>query len=307
MRANVLPANMGINQDVRWSSNGPSVATIDEETGVIHAIKPGSITIIATSVLDSTVRGTFQLTVVAAPKYNLTIYHRYDEGYIVRFPNTENLIQSYQNVVSSILLDNFSLQVTHSIEPYRSIADRCRNPLTIPDLIKPCSNLFFKCILTIDEVRDEMWNLYSKNIGINETAMAWTGHLLDGNPLSTSYSGKRVVVMTIAATTSQPEHNNFHHTTVRRELIYELLHEISHQLGAKDHYCHVMDLNKPVCNISDCWNCIHRQPENPNDCVMVFDIIVPNIEALYASGSQLFCTRCSGPDGTITNHLKNNH
>ena len=67
MTATVLPADA--DQTVLWTSSDISTATVDE-FGTVIGLKPGIVTITATSAVDSNVKGTYELT-IEPPLLNL--------------------------------------------------------------------------------------------------------------------------------------------------------------------------------------------------------------------------------------------
>ena len=67
MTATVLPADA--DQTVSWTSSDISTATVDE-FGTVIGLKPGIVTITATSAVDSNVKGTYELT-IEPPLLNL--------------------------------------------------------------------------------------------------------------------------------------------------------------------------------------------------------------------------------------------
>ncbi|MFA6890016.1 MAG: Ig-like domain-containing protein, partial [Bacilli bacterium] len=63
--AAVLPA--GSNQGITWSTSDVTIATIDETTGVLTAVKAGSVKVIATSTKTNTITGEFNVMVYGEP------------------------------------------------------------------------------------------------------------------------------------------------------------------------------------------------------------------------------------------------
>lgn len=73
----------------------------------------------------------------------------------------------------------------------------------------------------------------------------WTGHILPGNPPSSSYSDFSVIITPNQTTNSN--YVNKSDAEVRMESLYTLMHELSHQLGAPDHYCYGVSEGDSVC------------------------------------------------------------
>jgi len=237
----------------------------------------------------------------------LTVYHRFDEGFSSRFgsrQNAERTIRDYQNVVTAMLLDIFNLNVItmNPVERYTSIADRCKKDMIIPGkafsdyLNEPCPHPW-GCDSLI-EIRDDLIrNLEDDGFDdvdeFYELRITWPGHILVdefGDPGRSWWWGYpySVVVMSFNTGTNRNEHINI------------LLHEIAHHIGARDHYCEIIDLELPVCNTSDCWRCEQKKNENPKNCIMAWNF--NNIETM--DWHALFCIRCVGRNGTVSQHLR---
>ncbi len=104
---NVMP-NDATNKDVLWSSSDESVATVDQ-TGKVTAVKDGKVSIFATSVDGSDIKGESVITVlVPAPKMYILGYGRYGadamkylvwrDGKITQLPeNCESVSSFYSN------------------------------------------------------------------------------------------------------------------------------------------------------------------------------------------------------------------
>lgn len=90
--------------------------------------------------------------------------------------------------------------------------------------------------------------------------------------------------------------------------INTLLHEISHQLGAVDHYCY--DITSSDCDnpTNDCYRCDHGLTSPPT-CIM--SARFADIENIVLSGNSsiLYCDQCKSSTHTygIPAHLKKHH
>jgi len=296
---------------VVWRTDSAYVADIDPKTGKITANNVGGTAIHARSVVDDSLIAWFFVSVVK-PQYNLTVYHHYDEGYAVRFPNAVSNINSYQDVVSAILLDVFDLEVTSYVNAtsYRSVADDCKIIVTPLNILNFCTHVHTlnPCNLSLNSMRDNFVGQHN-NGDDTISLFAWTGHVItdnDGNinAGSPSYAphhgfpGFHIVVMSIKYVTNS-SYVTLGDILVQREYIYTLLHETSHQIGANDHYCRN---NGSPCSNSHCFPC--KGLERPV-CIMSRRFM--NIEAEVEAGNTLFCTVCAGNGGTITTHLASHH
>lgn len=126
--------------------------------------------------------------------------------------------------------------------------------------------------------------------------MLWTGHVLDGNPRSNSQVSNYSIVMTLSEVTNSSTHENLGSYKVKMESRFNLIHELSHQLGAR--IIIAMGMNKcNDCANKNCTKC--TQDKEPPKCIMTYryDLAKENINTLY----------CSSCLATIKAHLKNHH
>ena len=109
--------------------------------------------------------------------------------------------------------------------------------------------------------------------------------------------------MTIGMVTNI-KNENLSENVIRYERIYTLLHELSHQLGAPDHYCY--DESSENCNnpSNDCWRCDRGLTEEP---VCLMSKRMDDLEQRLYSGNleDVYCEQCrsSTNDKGILNHL----
>ena len=83
-----------------------------------------------------------------------------------------------------------------------------------------------------------------------------------------------------------------------KESIFTLMHELSHQLGAPDHYCYGPSTTSEGCANPNCDTCyMGRDAERP--CMMTYryDIEATDEDVLY----------CSSCLQTIATHLTDHH
>ena len=77
---------------------------------------------------------------------------------------------------------------------------------------------------------------------------------------------------------------NSNDAEVRKESIFTLMHELSHQLGAPDHYCYGPSTTSEGCANPNCDTCyMGRDAERP--CMMTYryDIEATDEDVLYCS------------------------
>ena len=237
-------------------------------------------------------------------RYTYSVMHYYDKGHEARFGTSEADIKSYQNVVSEILLQQFGVATLYSVYDYVSCADTCTGtPVTLSDTTSDCSHLVNE--KTRLAIRTDL--VLQFGAGMNRlTRVAWTGHVLEDRA-SNSDSLTHTVVMTIGDVIDALG-NNLSEAQVKSRYTYILLHELSHQLGAPDHYCY--DTSARNCNnpTNDCHRCDHNGAPAP-DCVMSdwdntleSNIMQGNYEGLY-------CPQCKSSvhEKGILTHLEDHH
>ena len=248
--------------------------------------------------------------------YYMIINNYFDAGYDIRFPGAASRIDSYQMATSSILFDLFDLSVIYNVTPYTSCTDDCKvlqfGSVSLANSINSCphsANHWNR-----NNVRDNLRNQFG-NGTTTLTRIAWTGHLMEGNVTSASNSTYSTIVMTIANFTyGPPSYITAYASWVFDQSIGESLHEISHQLGAKDHYCYGTPsiyggANGPSNKCSnpsrDCWWCDHNGLNGaPPDCLMTSSHI--DDIATLPDKSVIYGTDC-GCVNNIKAHLANHH
>ena len=221
------------------------------------------------------------------------------------------MIQVYQNICSKILLELFGVGTSVSVYNYNSIADECNeNSVTLADTKLPCDHtgLSHK---TTSRIRSDLVNEFGAG---NDTLsrVAWTGHALDGVPRSDSNSTNHTVVITPAMVidynqeTGEGTLDNDPNKDLIREFSFTLTHELSHQLGAHDHYCRSGYSNKDELNDSEAGKCnnsycdvCYSDRYKPRSCIMSYryDLRTVDLETLY-------CGECLS---LIRSHLDGHH
>jgi hypothetical protein len=257
---------------------------------------------------------------ISDSKYTYSVTHYYDQGYICRFATEDTTafesIKHYQDTVSEILFDLFALKVEASYYTRAaSAADTCKTlPLEFESLDDFCNH------------PDDHLSRYSNVAGIENgapttTKIVWTGHILyhvktdeDGDHIIISSSGSYASLYKIIITPSQSviwcDANgndlvdegdyceNKPQNVIEYQSVFSLLHEISHQLGAVDHYC-----QKPAgalsCGDENCFDCNDDLVEKKK-CLMYkrFDITQEE------NNEEIYCEHCIE---RITSHLNDHH
>lgn len=135
------------------------------------------------------------------PRYDIT--HYVDQGYRCRIPNTTTEVRGHQDIVSNLFKSIFGVNITSSVYLYTSLADTCKGTVTQ-------SNLAAECILngaavTTNDLHTKLKGKISANAD-SLSLILWTGHILDGNPPSSSIFDNRTVVITPMAITYDNEY-----------------------------------------------------------------------------------------------------
>ena len=227
--------------------------------------------------------------------YTLTMEHYLDSGYRVRFDNAIDRVSIYESVVSDVLYNLYNLKVYSNIQAYQSAADSCKlktyEYITSDHLAIPCTHA--PTHLTTSALRRTL--VSDKSAGSSTLSRyLWTGHILADNQRSNSASDSHTVVMT-SAMVIDDSYENLSATDVRKESIFTLLHETSHQLGAPDHYCYGTN-GDSQCSNDDCSTC---NGQILPACIMStrYNVEITNI-------NQLYCDTCIA---TIKAHLETHH
>lgn len=228
-------------------------------------------------------------------KYNIT--HYLDQGYRARFSSAASAVNGHQAVVTKIFKNLFGLTVTSNVVSFTSFADDCRiassGGVTANNLANTCSHS--PTHLTNTALRNDLVSIYGAGTNTYSRVL-WTGHILNGNPPSDSNSANHTVIITPKMVTSGSSYTNVSSANVNKESRFTLLHELSHQLGAPDHYCYANGENGGHCSNPNCCSC-NGKPIPV--CVMQSrkDIETTDIDSLY----------CSACKTTINTHIGAHH
>lgn len=226
-----------------------------------------------------------------------TVNHYLDQGYRTRFSSAATAVAGHQAVVSDILDELFGLTVVSNVYSFTSYADDCRisadGGVTASNLANPCNHSTDH--LTTAKLRSDLVSYYGAG---NETMtrVLWTGHILTGDPSSNSVTSNHSVIMTSREVTDH-ENNyvNESATKVNIESRFDLLHELSHQLGAPDHYCY-NDKGTAHCSNENCRKC--------NGLSQLVCVMTSRKDIEGISTASLYCNLCKN---TVQNHVDAHH
>lgn len=252
-------------------------------------------------------------------EYSFTLHHYYDYGYEERFSDADETasqkIQSYHNAVAERLLQIFGVIVYSECEnsPFESRADHCK-----------------KLMHGEDDYLDYIWfdedcahgsgsepNIHLTRTAINSekfpnsnilTPVIWTGYILPTvNHRASVTFNKRSIVMTPYNMTDFDEvtskYVNESSDNVKKDSIYELLHEVCHTLGTYDHYCYynykLYDPSNTPCTNEHCVICVNHIEEKY--CIMFAN---PSEVIDQTADDDLLCQDCIQ---IIREHLADHH
>ena len=244
-------------------------------------------------------------------QYTHTIDNRFDSGYRVHYGNetagmSSNNINAFTNSVATRYLELFNLNITrNNATEFRSLVDACKGITTTANLNNRCTAHGNFCT-----VRQNVATHYSNAIAAGScrrTRVLWSAHgswdTAGGNPDNRSCSwGPNDTPAFVVMITRQDN------TTDRvRNSQSVLMHEMNHQLGARDHYHELADptnprscKNRAICSYCDQPNARHAA------CIM-------NNSARAITNAVIICGAASS-NGTVTgcwneiiSHLRSNH
>lgn len=232
-------------------------------------------------------------------QYHVAIRHYFDFGYVDRFFNVSSDIEDYQEVCSAILSELFNVKVSYSTKLFESSADLC-----VYDYNSIASCATHK---THECLRNDIIFQYGE--GNTTTArVIWTGHKLESG-IPNFNDDNYTIVMTIDNVV-YPNYTNRSEYEIFIKRIRTLLHELSHHLGAVDHYCYE-DPRGNCSNPGDnCYYCDLGKTEEPT-CVMSSEEFVTDLEYIlnYGDLNDIYCVECmsSTHENGIVKHLNDYH
>ena len=286
-----------INQSITWSTINPSVVTVDSATGAVTGVTKGqSATIIAKHIHNGvTYSKNYTVHVIDENVPVYKIVHFYDTGYNIREGNAMEAVQTYHNAVATTFDSIFGIKVFATFNAYTSMCDDCKlnqyEAIANTSLDSPCSHSPF-CLNTYN-IRVKL--LSDVGTGNDTTSIVlWTGHSMTdpSNDRSNSDSVSHSVVITPYGVSQWDDSAEKY-----QEQTYTLLHELSHQLDAPDHYCYGRG-ESGLCSNTSCDMC-YLGYSDARACVMGHRYDISTL-----SDEEMYCNDCYI---TITNHLANHH
>jgi hypothetical protein len=294
-------------QPISWSTLDPTVVSVNAQTGAVTGLTAGeTATIVAKHIHLGTAyekQYTVQVQKRDAPVY--VIKHYYDVGFKSREGNGITKIGQYHEAVAARFESIFDVEMYYTIEPIVSICDDCKwdqfGVISDKFLDSPCTHS--KYCTTTEQLREDLLAQTGMGDGITSIVL-WTGHRMQDNENDRSNSRidtKSVVITRLHTTEWNVLSNSYLEKTPEEKYIEEtftLLHELSHQLEAPDHYCYGKDDTTGVCNNKTCDVCCFDF-DYPRACVMSYRYDLSTL-----SDNQMYCEEC---ETIIRDHLADHH
>ena len=284
-------------QSITWSTLNNSVVSVNSSTGAVTGLSAGkTATITATHTYNGVnYQKSYTIYVSKADEYIFQVVNYYDSGYNLREGNAASAIKSYHDTVSSRFNSIFGINLVESIESYNSSCDNCKiqcyGGVSTINLDSPC-NHSSQCLGT-EQLRNDL--LSKKGAGnATKTVISWSGHRMTNyeDDRSNSVSLTHSVIMTTYGI------NDWSDTDDKAvDRTYTLMHELSHQLAAPDHYCYGPG-STGRCSNKSCDEC-YLGYTTTRDCLMGHRCDISTI-----SDNELYCDDCVN---AIKSHLKDHH
>ena len=252
--------------------------------------------------------------ITAKHKYQLELKNWFDSGYSVGHSESsttsKNKINSYSQAVSNRYLQLFDLDVTYSTSPFQSSLDTCKGTVTGSNLLSNCTHSTQRHDFSLNKSGENYSTIYSNFTsfvqGSNvKTQAYWTQHrtywdsdMSDGG-INRSFSTSNYHIFLL------------NHFSSDRDLNSKgvLMHELNHQIGAKDHYHEEMEAGdiktckravanngNGICSCQDC-NDENGTQFRPGSCIM-------NNSYQSINNSNILCDACKSD---ILAHLNSHH
>ena len=247
-------------------------------------------------------------------KYQFEINNWFDSGYSVgnseSSTTSKNKINNYLQAVSNRYLQLFDLEVTYNTQSFQSSLDSCKGTVTSSNLLSDCIHSTLRHDFALNKSGENYSTIYSNFTsfvqGSNvKTQAYWTQHrtyrnsdMSSGSTNRSFSSGNYVFLL-----------NRF--SSNNRDLYSKgvLMHELNHQIGAKDHYHEEMvsgvvtsckrsvaNGGNGICSNLQC-NTKNGTQYRPDSCIM-------NNSYQDISNSNILCDACKND---ILAHLNSHH
>ncbi len=250
--------------------------------------------------------GFIELSDFSGIDYLMTEYHYYDQGYALRFNNINNKtasenIYDYASVLNAVMIANFKLKVCPYVYPYTSAADQCKIwryssvklnnlaslcPKTVPHKTDAC--------LQTGYLREELKNRFG-NGGGTVSKVAWTGHVMNNYETDRSNAtvGMGTIIITpYAVTNPNKNFSNYSNATIRKELLYTIVHETGHQFKLRDHYCK-KDFSEETKKCSNVFCVTCNKLPYADYCIMLDRVNIETVDS-----NKIYCVYCKNAINT---------
>ncbi len=230
--------------------------------------------------------------------YTLNTIQYYDRGFeaiMLRYnvdPASE--IANCQTVVSERMMHILGLRVVYNgVTPYTSPVDECvvtaEGSYDTFGTIPECCNHSPQHSLTYGMLRTSSILEGATDL---RTVVIWTGHQFQGASSNSNSDSHSIIMMPFNIDASMTIE------TIRTKYQGTLMHELSHQINAQDHYCNKDLANNIPCTIPTCDLCV-RGLGTERECLMTHQdkySTLPN--------NDLYCSECLS---RISRHLNDHH
>jgi hypothetical protein len=232
------------------------------------------------------------------------VIYLYDEVFGVRENDAADLIRFCHAAAAERFSSIFNITVISTVNSYTSICDDCKkelyNEISTNTMDSPCNHLP-NCLSTL-ALREQL--ISDVGSGNNKNSIVlFTGSrmLYDSGDRSNSDPSSHTVIMTPMSTWPWDDDTNSYSPLAeddrKQEYIFLLLHELSHQLGAPDHYCYGTSDPNETCLNPNCDKCYTGV--NNRICLMKS---VDDVKDY--SGADIYCADCYN---IISEHISDHH
>ncbi len=225
----------------------------------------------------------------------LTPKHYYDMGFVARHfdISTQYLLEVCQNKSSERFLRIFGLYSSPAYYSFESTSDICKEG--------QYGTVNFSYVDTVAcyhepfcQAGDTMIADFRSRVGTSwypSTKLLWTGHRMQGDSPS-FFAGRETAILITPLKTPIGLSTD---VKILR-LSQTLHHEMSHALGADDHYCSGPDPITRKCSVPTCDKCVLGR-DTVRDCIMGENITIESPDNV------LHCNSCCT---NINNFISNN-